>query len=98
MLLNVHPTRMELINLKRKLVLARRGHKLLKDKLDELVKTFMELIESMKSQRKKTKDMLSQSFNTLRFSRISTSHRRLCAAAEPPGDKPLCRCYDAQRV
>lgn len=51
--LNVNPTRMELTNLKRKLTTARRGHKLLKDKRDELMRRFMELVRENKALRKK---------------------------------------------
>lgn len=43
--LNVNPTRMELSNLKKKLASARRGHRLLKDKRDELMRQFMILIK-----------------------------------------------------
>ena len=39
--LNVNPNRMELSRLKRQLVVAKRGHKLLKDKQDALVKEFL---------------------------------------------------------
>lgn len=42
----VNPTRMELTRQKKKLVSATRGHKLLKDKRDELVRQFMELIRT----------------------------------------------------
>ncbi len=42
--LRVNPTRMELTRIKRRLVTAKRGHKLLKDKLDEMVRQFIMLI------------------------------------------------------
>ena len=40
---NVTPTRMELTKIKKKLVTAIRGHKLLKDKRDELMRQFLDL-------------------------------------------------------
>ena len=42
--LNVNPTRMELTRIKKRLVTARRGHKLLKDKRDELMKQFLDIV------------------------------------------------------
>ncbi len=44
-ILNVNTTRMELTNLKRKLNTARRGHKLLKDKRDELMRQFLDTVK-----------------------------------------------------
>ena len=41
----VNPTRMELTRQKKKLMSATRGHKLLKDKRDELVRQFMDMIK-----------------------------------------------------
>ena len=43
--LNVNLTRIESLNLKRSLKTAQRGHKLLKDKLDELIKRLMTLVK-----------------------------------------------------
>ena len=47
----VNPTRMELTRLKKKLVTATRGHKLLKDKRDELMRQFLELVRENKALR-----------------------------------------------
>jgi len=44
MQIKVNPTRMALIRLRKRLVLARRGHKLLKDKLEGLIQIFMPLV------------------------------------------------------
>ena len=41
----ITPTRMELTNTKKKLATARKGHKLLKDKRDELMRQFLELVK-----------------------------------------------------
>ena len=60
--LAVKPTRMELLNLKRRVKSAERGHKLLKDKQDGLMKTFMEIIQEAKSLRKEIEEKLSKAF------------------------------------
>jgi len=51
MILDINPTRQELLRLKKRLVLAKKGHKLLKDKQDELVRNFLEIIEDTKKLR-----------------------------------------------
>ena len=43
----INPTRMELTRLKRQLRTAQRGHKLLRDKRDELMKQFMETVREL---------------------------------------------------
>ena len=51
MLLNVNPTRMELLRLKKRLVIAQRGHKLLKDKRDELMRQLLAMINDVRTLR-----------------------------------------------
>ena len=52
----VNPTRMELTRLKKKLTTAIRGHKLLKDKRDELMRQFLDLVRENKALREKVEE------------------------------------------
>ncbi len=55
----VNPNRMELLRLKKQLVTARRGHKLLKDKRDELMRQFLDLIRANRVLRLKVEQLIA---------------------------------------
>ena len=54
----VNPTRMELTRLKQRLRTATRGHKLLKDKRDELMKQFMDVVRENRALRRRVEEAL----------------------------------------
>ncbi|HOE77479.1 MAG TPA: V-type ATP synthase subunit D [Bacilli bacterium] len=56
----VNPTRMELTRVKRQLATAKRGHKLLKDKQDEFVQRFMEIIKENRALRLEVEEELAK--------------------------------------
>ncbi|HHT15331.1 MAG: V-type ATP synthase subunit D [Christensenellales bacterium] len=58
--LRVNPTRMELTRIKRRLVTAKRGHKLLKDKRDALVRRFIALVRENAALRRRVEESLPQ--------------------------------------
>ncbi len=55
----INPNRMELLKLKRQLVTARRGHKLLKDKRDELMRQFLDVIRQNQALRRRVESLLA---------------------------------------
>ncbi|EDT76387.1 V-type ATP synthase subunit D [Clostridium butyricum] len=59
--LNVNPTRMELSKLKKRLTTSSRSHKLLKDKQDELMRQFINLVKYNNKLRKEVEDNLQGS-------------------------------------
>jgi len=61
----VTPTRMVLNQLKGRLKTARRGHKLLKDKRDELMRQFMDVVRQNKVLRLRVEEGLTQAFASL---------------------------------
>ena len=60
----VNPTRMELTRLKGRLRTAQRGHKLLKDKRDELMKQFMEVVREDLALRQKVEQSLTKAYGS----------------------------------
>jgi V/A-type H+-transporting ATPase subunit D len=62
---NVNPTRMELKKMKVRYANARRGHKLLKDKRDGLMKQFLETVRQNKELREKVEASLSGVYDSL---------------------------------
>jgi V/A-type H+/Na+-transporting ATPase subunit D len=72
-ILRVNPTRMELTRLKKRLKVARRGHKLLKDKRDELMKKFLELVRKNKELREKLEELLMKAHTNFLIARAVMS-------------------------
>ena len=56
--IRVNPTRMEMKKLQSRYTTARRGHKLLKDKRDELMKQFLEVVREDKALRERVENAL----------------------------------------
>ena len=80
----VNPTRMELTRLKKKLVTAMRGHKLLKDKRDELMRQFLELVRENKVLRQRVEQGIERANKNFVLARASMSDELLNAALLAP--------------
>jgi len=75
--MRVNPTRMELTRLKKRLQVARRGHKLLKDKRDELMKKFLEMVRKNKELREKVEEMMMKVHSSFLIARAVMSSELL---------------------
>ncbi len=62
--LRVNPTRMELKKLQGRYATARRGHKLLKDKRDELMKKFLDVVRENKALRERVEAALAKVYGS----------------------------------
>lgn len=81
---HVNPTRMELTRLKRKLQTAQRGHKLLKDKRDELMRQFLELVRENKALREKVEKSIHASNQRFMLARAGMQEEALSTAMLAP--------------
>lgn len=83
-ILNVNPTRMELSNLKKKLNTSRRGHKLLKDKRDELMRQFMDLVRENQRLRVKVEAALKNANSHMAIAKSVMSNAEINTALALP--------------
>lgn len=82
--IHVNPTRMELKKLKARLLTARRGHKLLKDKRDELMRRFLLLVRENEQQRRETEAALRRAYTGFALAAAVTDPSALRAALLSP--------------
>ena len=82
--LNVNPTRMEMARLKKQLKTATRGHKLLKDKLDELMKQFLEIVRENKELREEAEAAIEKAYKSFIIARAVMSQEYLGEALMMP--------------
>jgi len=85
MAIQVRATRMELLQLRKKVALARKGHKLLKDKLDELMRQFKLLIAEYEGAREKLEQDLEKAYDEFLFARAAMSEPGIMDALRYPG-------------
>lgn len=83
----VNPTRMELTRLKRKLATAIRGHKLLKDKRDELMRQFLELVRKNMALRERVEAGINAAAGNFALARAAMQAAALDTALLVPGQE-----------
>jgi V/A-type H+-transporting ATPase subunit D len=86
-ILKVNPTRIALLGLKKELKVAKKGHKLLKDKRDGLVKKFMAVIYEARDLRESVENRLGSAFDSYSRASAMTAGNVLGAAFMAPSAK-----------
>jgi V/A-type H+/Na+-transporting ATPase subunit D len=82
--IQVNPTRMELTKLKKRLKTAIRGHKLLKDKRDEMIRQFMEIIRRNKILREQVEVEVGDALKSFLLARAAMSPEEIDEALVYP--------------
>lgn len=80
----VNPTRMELTRLKKKLITATKGHKLLKDKRDELMRRFLEMVKINKQLREKVEKAIGEANKNFVLASASMTNETLAVSMLAP--------------
>ncbi len=90
----VNPTRMELTRLKKKLATAVRGHKLLKDKRDELMRQFLEMVRLNKALRERVEEGINAANKNFLMARAATDSQVLDVALMAPKQEVYLEASD----
>ena len=85
--LKVNPTRMELRRLKGRLKTAVRGHKLLKDKSDEMIRRFMEYAKQNKALREQVEEELSDALKSFVLAKAVSDEYAIQEAVAMPSSE-----------
>ena len=91
-IMNVNPTRMEMKRLQGRLRTATRGHKLLKDKTDEMIRRFITLAEENKRLRIATERELCHALSAFSQAKATTDARVVEEAIIMPARKVTLAC------
>ncbi len=94
MKLKVNATRMEFFKLRRRLSMAVRGHKLLKDKNEGLIKEFLILAKVHKEVRQRVDDGLPECMKMFVLTRISSSFQSISTALEQSRGKLELKIFE----
>jgi len=87
--MRVNPNRMELLRLRGQLRIARRGHKLLKDKRDELMRQFLALVLEVDEMRLKAEALVERSHKEMLLARAVIGDETVNAALMTEGSGEL---------
>ena len=90
--MNVNPTRMEMKRLQARLKTATRGHKLLKDKTDEMIRRFITLAEENRRLRRDTEKELAEALYNFTLARSNSDARFVNEAVLMPGRNVTLTC------
>jgi V/A-type H+-transporting ATPase subunit D len=73
----VHPTRMELLTLRKRRTIAERGRDLLREKLDALMIEFFQFVREINALRAKAQDLLTQSYESFVEAQMAMGYMKL---------------------
>lgn len=84
----IKTTRMELLKLKKKIKLASKGHKLLKEKRDALISEFFKIIDTLKSSRAEMEEEIQEAYRSLALALAVSGNENIKRAANSVKSAP----------